>query len=121
MKLLKHDFLLWESMLTAPRHLLVLLVPGNGFQDELFHYFPRDRGEVNWPVVPWVLLLEDRRDIFLPPVIKHLTQSPKIDTGLSCTTSSILFTPCPLTSWTEDETTWALMSLSIDPRTLYSI
>jgi len=36
--------------------LTTLDVPGNGFQDWLLHHLPRDRGEVDQPVVPWVLL-----------------------------------------------------------------
>ena len=44
-------------MLTAPKHLLVLHVFGNGFQGSLLHLLPRDQGEADGPIMSWILLL----------------------------------------------------------------
>jgi len=65
-------------MLTAPDHLLAFHVPGHGFQDLLLPHLPRDQGEADQPVVPWVLLLavENRSDIHFPPVFRHISQLP---------------------------------------------
>jgi len=52
-------------MLTSPSHLLVLQVPGNGFQDYSFHHTPRYQGDADQPVVLQILFLEDRSDICL--------------------------------------------------------
>lgn len=51
---------------------VVVHVPGNGFQDQLLRYLPRDQSEANWPVVPWVLLFvlfEARSDIVHIPTV----------------------------------------------------
>jgi len=53
-----------KAMLATPEEFLVLHVPGNAFQDELLHQFPRVRGKADEPVALCVLLahLEDRND-----------------------------------------------------------
>ena len=43
-------------MLTTPDKLLFQLL-GDGIQNRLFHHLSRDRGEADWPVVSWILLL----------------------------------------------------------------
>lgn len=58
---------LCESMLTNPDHVFVPCVPGNGFQDWLFHHLPRDYGEIVQTVVLWVFLFvlpEERSGIY---------------------------------------------------------
>ena len=50
-------FHLHKPMLTTPKHLPVLNVPGNGFQGWLLHHFPGDQGETAQPVVTHILLL----------------------------------------------------------------
>lgn len=52
---------------------------GNAFQEGLFHRLSRDRGEADWPVVPWIFLfalLEDRSDVCILPVIRTLPSAP---------------------------------------------
>ena len=47
---------------------------GDDLQDELFHHLSSDGGEVDWPVVAWVLLLvlfEDWLDIVSLPVLRQ--------------------------------------------------
>lgn len=67
-----------KSMLTIPSHLLVLNVFWNVFQQYLLYYLPTDWGEFDWPVVPRTLLLvllEDRSDICLFPMLKNIPTS----------------------------------------------
>jgi len=48
-------------------------------QNKLFHQLPRDRGEADWSVVSWVLLLslfEDSNDAGFPSVLGHLFSFP---------------------------------------------
>ena len=71
-----HCFPLHKSMLTTPNCLLVLHVLRKGFQDELLHRLPRNRGEA---VVLRILLLvlpEDSRGISFLPVPRGLSPSP---------------------------------------------
>lgn len=42
-------------MLTTPDHHLICHMPGKSFQDWLLHRLPRDQGEMDCHVVPWVL------------------------------------------------------------------
>ena len=43
-------------MLAVPNHVLVLCIPGNGLQEGLFYYFPRDGGKADLSLVCLVLL-----------------------------------------------------------------
>lgn len=66
-------------MLTIPRHLLVLNVSSNGFQDYLLHHLPRAWGKADWLFVLGTLLalLEDRSHICLLPKLRNLPTSPQ--------------------------------------------
>jgi len=44
-------------MLIATNDFLVIHVPGNGFQDELFHHPARAAGKVGQALVPHIFLL----------------------------------------------------------------
>lgn len=46
--MVKHDFIFLD-----PCQILL----GNVFQNWLLHYLPRDQGETDQPVFPWILLL----------------------------------------------------------------
>lgn len=51
--------------MTTSDQFLVRPVLWNGFQEDFHHYVPRDQGEAEWSVVPWIpllSLLKDRRD-----------------------------------------------------------
>lgn len=74
-RLVKHDFPFMNTSSTLDVFLL-LHVPRNGFQDS---HLPRDQGEFDYPLVPWVLLLalpEDRSGVCFFPVFRHLSQLP---------------------------------------------
>lgn len=61
-------------MLTTPdNHFL-----GDDVQNKLFYHLISVRGETDWPVVSWALLVlfEDRSDTSSPPVFRHITCSP---------------------------------------------
>ena len=73
-------FPLGESMLTTPNNLLFLHLLNDDLQNELLHHLSRDGGEVDKPIVPWVLLLalfEDWSDIGFSPVLRHLSCPPR--------------------------------------------
>jgi len=78
--LVKHDFplmnLCWLLLITFFSSLQLL---GDGIQNKLLHHLYRDGGEVDWPVVSWILLLalfEDWSDIGCPPAFGDLSRSP---------------------------------------------
>ena len=71
---------LGEPMLTPPHILLLFHLLGDGIHNRLFHHLPRDRGDTDSPGVSHILLLalsEDRSDIGYPPVLGHLSCSPR--------------------------------------------
>lgn len=55
-------FALDKSMLNMVSH-LVLPVLETGFKENLLHNLPRDRGYAYWPIVTWVILLENMYDV----------------------------------------------------------
>ena len=63
-------------MLIIPDNLLFLHLLRDDIQNELFHHL--SKGEADWPVVSWVLLLvffEDWSDICFPSVLRHFSCS----------------------------------------------
>lgn len=66
-------------MLATPNDFLVLYAPGYGFQNYLLHHLLSDQSEADWPIIPWVLLLEQMSDICFLPVFGHLSQVAKTD------------------------------------------
>jgi len=44
-------------MLTTPDNLHLFQLLGDNIQNKLFHHLLRARGEADWPVVSWILLL----------------------------------------------------------------
>ena len=86
-------------MLTTPDNLLFLHLLRDDMQNELLDHLSRDGSEVDWPVVPWVLLLalfEDWSDAgFLQslgtsPVLQDL--SKMMESGSAMTSASSLST-----------------------------
>jgi len=66
-------------MLTIPNNLLLFHWLGDGIQNKLFHHFPRDRSEDDWPTVfqfLFLALFKDWIDINFPSVLRHLSCSP---------------------------------------------
>jgi len=66
-------------MLTTPDNLFFLPLLRDDLQNELFHRLSLDGGEVDWPVVPWVLLpalFIDWNDTGFPLVLGHLSCPP---------------------------------------------
>lgn len=53
-------------MLTAPNDILVVHMPGNGFQEELIDYLPQEGGEANH-----ISLFEVRSNIYCIPTLIH--------------------------------------------------
>jgi len=68
-----------KFMLNTPNQLLLLYSYGNVFQEDFLHHLPRNTGEADWPVVPWIFfldLLEYNIGICSLPVFRNLSQSP---------------------------------------------
>jgi len=86
-------------MLATPDNFLFLHSLNDDIYIELLHHLSRDGGEVDQPVVPWVLLLalfEDWSDFGFPPVLRHSpvlqNLSKMMESGSAMTFTSSLST-----------------------------
>lgn len=72
-RLVKHDFMISESMMITPDD-LIIHVDRDGLQKEVS--LSRDCSEAGWQVVSWILLLaffEEWGDIYFLLVLRHLS------------------------------------------------